>query len=171
MIVIASVLALAGAACNKGTTVTTSSPTPSNTAPLGPSAPPAGYQALTTSLAPSNDKPVITIPDGAPPATLQITDLTVGTGAEVAAGATVTVNYIGVGWEDKTEFDASFGGQPATFGLGQVIPGWTNGIPGMKVGGRRQLVIPPGDAYGPAGSGHQLAGKTLVFVIDLLAIA
>ena len=94
----------------------------------------------------------------------------VGTGAEVAPGATVTANYVGVGAISGKTFDSSWQhGQPAQFPLGNVIKGWQDGIPGMKVGGRRQLTIPPQQAYGAAGGGHRLSGKTLVFVIDLLA--
>jgi len=105
---------------------------------------------------------------------LTISDLTVGTGAEVKPGATVTANYIGVGGITDKTFDSSFkNGQPATFPLANVIKGWQDGIPGMKVGGRRLLVIPGAQAYGanpPAGSGIQ-PNEPLVFVVDIVSVS
>ena len=114
--------------------------------------------------------PVGTDPRGEPPADLTITDITVGDGAEAKAGDRVEVHYVGVEFETGEEFDASWNrGQSIEFPLQGLIQGWQEGIPGMKVGGRRQLVIPPAKAYGPPG-GHRLGGKTLVFVIDLLDV-
>ena len=76
-----------------------------------------------------------------------------------------------VDFETGEQFDASWDrGEPIRFPLAGLIAGWQDGIPGMKVGGRRQLTIPPELAYGPAGGGHRLSGKTLVFIIDLLAV-
>ena len=99
-----------------------------------------------------------------------IEDLTVGDGPEAVPGGTVEVHYVGVDYDSGEEFDSSWGrGQSISFPLQGLIQGWQDGIPGMKVGGRRQLTIPPEQAYGPAGSGHQLSGKTLIFVIDLLS--
>lgn len=118
-------------------------------------------------------KPVIEYPDanGAAPTDLQIDDIVVGDGAEAKAGDTVEVHYVGVEFENGEEFDASWNrGESIEFPLQGLIQGWQEGIPGMKVGGRRQLTIPPEKAYGPAGGGHRLSGKTLVFVIDLLAV-
>ena len=118
-------------------------------------------------------KPEITIPEGEPPSELECTDLVVGDGDEVALGDTIEVHYVGVKHSDGSQFDASWdGGEPATFSLteGSLIKGWTDGIPGMKAGGRRELVIPPDLAYGPAGSGHELAGETLVFVVDVISV-
>lgn len=118
-------------------------------------------------------KPEITIPEGEPPTELECTDLVVGDGDEVALGDTIEVHYVGVKHSDGSQFDASWdGGEPATFSLtvGSLIKGWTDGIPGMKAGGRRELVIPPDLAYGPAGSGHELAGETLVFVVDVISV-
>jgi len=115
--------------------------------------------------------PEIDPPEGPAPTDLQITDLVVGDGAEAVPGANVQVHYVGVGYDSGEEFDSSWGrGAPIDFPLRGLIQGWQDGIPGMRVGGRRQLVIPPHLAYGPAGSGHQLSGQTLVFVIDLLAV-
>lgn len=114
-------------------------------------------------------KPQITVPTGPAPAELVIEDIVVGEGAEAAPGAVVNVHYLGVDYDSGAEFDSSWNrGESLEFPLDGLIAGWQDGIPGMKVGGRRQLVIPPELAYGPAGTGHQLAGKTLVFVIDLL---
>lgn len=98
-----------------------------------------------------------------------VQDITVGDGAEAVPGGTVEVHYVGVEFESGEEFDSSWNrGESITFPLRGLIQGWQDGIPGMKVGGRRQLTIPPELAYGPAGAGHRLSGKTLVFVIDLL---
>lgn len=107
------------------------------------------------------------------PTQLVSQDLIQGSGAEVKPGATVTANYCGVGLTSRAIFDSSWarGGQPITFPLDQVIAGWTNGLPGMKVGGRRLLIIPGDQAYGPnppPGSGIG-ANEALVFVVDLTA--
>jgi peptidylprolyl isomerase len=117
------------------------------------------------------DKPVIEYPGGEAPTDLKIEDIVVGDGAEANAGDTVDVHYVGVEFSSGEEFDASWNrGQSIEFPLRGLIQGWQEGIPGMRVGGRRQLTIPPEKAYGPAGGGHRLSGKTLVFVIDLLAV-
>lgn len=118
-----------------------------------------------------NDKPEIDFIDGPAPTDLVISDLVEGTGAPANAGDTVEVHYVGVEFDSGEQFDASWDrGESIVFPLSGLIAGWQEGIPGMKVGGRRQLVIPPHLAYGPAGSGHRLAGSTLVFVIDLLDV-
>lgn len=115
------------------------------------------------------DKPEIEFPGGTAPTEMEITDVVVGDGAEAKAGGTVNVHYLGVEFDSGDQFDSSWDrGESITFPLRGLIQGWQDGIPGMRVGGRRQLVIPPHLAYGPAGSGHQLSGKTLIFVIDLL---
>ena len=117
-----------------------------------------------------SSKPEIQFPSGPAPAQLVVEDLVVGHGPEAAPGGTVEVHYVGVDYDSGEEFDSSWGrGQSIEFPLQGLIQGWQDGIPGMKVGGRRQLIIPPAQAYGPAGSGHQLSGKTLIFVIDLLS--
>ncbi|MDQ3449565.1 MAG: FKBP-type peptidyl-prolyl cis-trans isomerase [Actinomycetota bacterium] len=117
-------------------------------------------------------KPEIDAPDGPAPTELVITDMVVGEGAEAVPGAKVKVHYVGVEHDTGEEFDASYNrGAPIEFPLRGLIQGWQDGIPGMKVGGRRKLVIPPLLAYGPVGGGHKLSGKTLVFVIDLLAVS
>jgi peptidylprolyl isomerase len=117
-----------------------------------------------------NSKPEIDFPEGPAPTELVIEDIVVGDGAEATPGATVEVHYLGVEYETGEEFDSSWGRQETiTFPLNGLIAGWQEGIPGMKVGGRRKLTIPPHLAYGPAG-GHFLGGKTLVFVIDLVNV-
>ena len=116
-------------------------------------------------------KPDIEFPVGPAPAELVISDLVVGGGDEAKPGDTVEVHYVGVEYDTGEEFDSSWNrGESIAFPLRGLIQGWQDGIPGMRVGGRRQLVIPPALAYGPAGSGHRLSGKTLIFVIDLLAV-
>lgn len=116
-------------------------------------------------------KPEVEFQDGPAPSELVITDLVVGDGEEATPGARVEVHYVGVEFDTGEEFDSSWGrGESINFPLTGLIAGWQEGIPGMKVGGRRQLTIPPQLAYGPEGSGHQLSGKTLVFIIDLLGV-
>jgi peptidylprolyl isomerase len=119
-------------------------------------------------------KPVITIPDGAPPATLIVEDIEVGDGPEALAGSAPVMHYVGASWSTGRQFDASWDrGQTFSFalGTGQVIPGWDQGIAGMKVGGRRRLTIPPDLGYGAAGAGGVIApNETLVFVVDLLDV-
>jgi peptidylprolyl isomerase len=120
------------------------------------------------------DKPEIDFPDGNPPADLEVTDLWVGDGPEAKAGDTVKVHYVGVAYSTGEEFDASWNrGEPLQFqlGVGRVIAGWDRGVQGMKVGGRRKLVIPPGLAYGDRGAGNAIApGETLIFVCDLMSV-
>lgn len=119
-------------------------------------------------------KPEISVPAGEPPVNIVIEDIVVGDGAEATTGATVNVDYAGVSWSTGAEFDASWNrGDVFSFGLGrgQVIPGWDQGVLGMKVGGRRQLTIPPGMAYGPQGAGGVIGpNETLIFVVDLRSI-
>ena len=118
-------------------------------------------------------KPKVTVPDGAAPKQLVERDLIEGTGAEAKSGDEVTVQYVGVGFDSGEEFDASWDrGEPLTFqlGAGQVIKGWDEGVEGMKVGGRRQLTIPPDLAYGESGSPPTIGpNETLIFVVDLVA--
>ena len=114
--------------------------------------------------------PAVPVKVGPPPETLVTEDIKPGTGATVTPGATVTVNYIGVACSTGKIFDSSYSrGQPATFALTGVIKGWTDGIPGMKVGGQRLLGIPAAQAYGPAGSGSLIGpNEPLWFVVEVL---
>jgi peptidylprolyl isomerase len=121
----------------------------------------------------SISKPEVDFPGGEPPVDLEITDIWEGDGKVAGPGDTVRVHYVGVAYSTGEEFDASWNrGEPLEFrlGVGQVIAGWDQGVQGMKVGGRRQLVIPPGLAYGTRGAGNRIApGETLIFVCDLVS--
>ena len=120
------------------------------------------------------EKPEIDFPDGPPPTELEVTDLTEGDGAEATAGSTVSVHYVGVAHSTGEQFDASYDrGSPLQFrlGIGQVIAGWDTGVQGMKVGGRRKLIIPPHLAYGDRGAGGVIQpGESLIFVVDLIDV-
>jgi peptidylprolyl isomerase len=126
--------------------------------------------------APPQDKskPKVVPPKGAPPKQLVTKDLEEGSGPAAKAGDEVSVQYVGVNYKSGEEFDASWDrGEPFTFMLGasQVIPGWDQGVAGMKVGGRRELVIPPALGYGSAGAPPAIPpNETLVFVVDLEAV-
>ena len=121
------------------------------------------------------EKPEIEFPGAEPPADLVIIDVTEGDGAEATSGSTVSVHYVGVAHSTGEEFDASWNrGQTFEFplGAGNVIAGWDRGVVGMKVGGRRRLVIPPDLAYGDRGAGAVISpGETLIFVVDLLKVS
>jgi len=131
-----------------------------------------GLAATTPTSGPLSKEPKVTPPTGPPPTKLEIKDLIVGNGAEAAAGQTVSVNYVGVLFKGGKEFDASWKRkEPLTFplGKGQVIAGWDKGVAGMKVGGRRELVIPAALGYGAKGSPPTIPPEAaLVFVVDLL---
>ncbi len=120
-------------------------------------------------------KPSIEVPDAPPPKELVKRDIVKGKGAEANLGDTVKVQYVGVVYDTGKEFDATWDrGQPFTFRLGSggIIPGWQQGIPGMRVGGRRELIVPPNLGYGAQGSPPAIPpNATLIFVIDLLSIS
>ncbi len=121
----------------------------------------------------ASEKPVVEVPsDQPPPRQLEVEDITVGDGDEAVAGRDVEVHYVGVSWTTGRQFDASWDrGDTFRFGLGQgqVIPGWDQGVAGMRVGGRRRITIPPDLAYGRAGAGGVIGpDETLVFVVDLV---
>lgn len=122
----------------------------------------------------NNEKPEIDFPGGEPPAELEITDILVGEGEEARAGHTVKADYVGVSFSTGEEFDASWNrGAPLEFplGAGRVIQGWDQGIQGMRVGGRRKLVIPPHLAYGDHSPSPAIKpGETLIFVVDLRGV-
>jgi peptidylprolyl isomerase len=117
-------------------------------------------------------QPAVTVPDGEPPKELEKIEVVEGDGAEAKEGDEVTVQYVGVGYDSEEEFDSSWSrGEPSTFDLDEVIPGWNQGIAGMKVGGRRELIIPASLAYGPEGSPPTIGpNETLIFVVDLLKV-
>jgi peptidylprolyl isomerase len=122
----------------------------------------------------SISKPEIDFPGGEPPADLHITEIWEGDGEVAKPGDTVQVHYVGVAYSTGEEFDASWDrGEPLEFrlGAGKVISGWDQGVAGMRVGGRRQLIIPPGMAYGDRGAGNLIRpGETLIFVCDLVSV-
>jgi peptidylprolyl isomerase len=140
-----------------------------------PASTPTTASTSTTPAVPKalSKKPVVAVPTGPAPAHLVTKDLVVGTGPTAAAGQTITVNYVGVLYKGGKQFDASWDrNQTFTTPLsnGSVIPGWVQGIAGMKVGGRRMLIIPPNLAYGATGQPPTIpANATLVFVVDLLS--
>jgi peptidylprolyl isomerase len=122
-----------------------------------------------------NEKPEVLVPSEEPPSyQLEIEDIVLGDGEEAAAGHVVEVHYVGVSWKNGNQFDASWDrGNTFKFGLGkgQVIPGWDQGVAGMRVGGRRRITIPPNLAYGKRGAGGVIGpDETLVFVVDLLGV-
>lgn len=154
-------LALIGAGCGSDSSSTSSS----------------SEEATTEQQAeapPKKTKPQVKPPQGAPPKKLVTRDLEEGSGPAAKAGDEVTVQYVGVDYKSGKEFDASWDrGEPFPFtlGSGMVIPGWEEGIEGMKVGGRRELIIPPELGYGAAGSPPAIPpNETLIFVVDLEAI-
>jgi peptidylprolyl isomerase len=135
----------------------------------------ASTAATTSEPSAEKTRPKVTVPQGAPPKKLEVKELEAGSGAEAKAGDEVTVQYVGVDYKSGEEFDSSWSrNEPFSFtvGAGQVIPGWDQGVEGMKVGGRRELIIPPELAYGEAGAPPEIGpNETLVFVIDLLEVS
>jgi peptidylprolyl isomerase len=125
---------------------------------------------LPTVTAVAGTAPVVGKITGAAPTALETKDIIVGKGAVAKSGSTVTAHYVLISWKTGKVIQSSWGGQPATFPLSGVIPGWQQGIPGMHVGGRRLLVIPPALAYGANGAGPIGPNETLIFVVDLVAV-
>lgn len=118
-------------------------------------------------------KPEISDASGDPPTDMVIKDIKKGTGKTARSGDKVTVNYVGHNWSNNQEFDTSWGKEAFSFTLGQqqVIAGWDEGVAGMKVGGRRLLIIPPDKGYGAQGQGSIPANETLIFVVDLTKVS
>lgn len=168
LISVLPILALAGCggSSSKDKSATSTAAAPATTSTPAP-APGAGAAQLQT-------KPKVTVPSGNPPTKLVSRDIVTGTGATAQPGDTVSVQYVGVSYANKKQFDASWDRhQPFTFQLGggMVIPGWDQGVVGMKVNGRRELIIPPDLGYGAQGQPPAIApNDTLVFVIDLLRV-
>jgi len=160
LLLVAACLALVVAGCG-GDSSTTSSSSGEET---------AAEQADTG----KKTKPTVSAPNGAAPKKLTTKDLEEGTGVTAKSGDVVTVQYVGVNYKSGKEFDASWDrGEPFSFTLGggEVIPGWDQGIEGMKVGGRRELIIPPELGYGAAGAPPAIPpNETLIFVVDLEAV-
>ena len=131
---------------------------------------------LPASASDINVKPAIPKPNGSPPTGLQARDVVIGNGKTAEAGSKLSVQYVGVSWSTGKQFDSSWdrGKKPFNFqlGAGMVIPGWDQGMVGMRKGGRRLLVIPPNLAYGPQGQPPAIGpNETLVFVIDLKKVS
>ena len=118
------------------------------------------------------EAPTIGAPSGTPPTTLESKDIVVGTGAEVSSTSTITFHYTHMTWSNGALIESSWtGGSPATYPVVELIVGWQQGIPGMKVGGRRLLVVPPDLGYGAQGSGPVGPNETLIFVMDIVSVA
>jgi peptidylprolyl isomerase len=149
-----------------------SAATPSPTDTAAPPAPQGGnVDAIVKGVTKNTKKkPQVVKPAGDPPSSLVTKDIVKGTGPKAKAGDKLTMQYVGVSWSTGEEFDASWDrGQAFPFQLGaqMVIPGWDQGMVGMRQGGRRLLVIPPDLGYGPQGSGPIAPNETLVFLVDL----
>lgn len=131
----------------------------------------AAGSAGTTDL---SKKPQIEVPDTPPPCNLVVSDIVEGKGAAAKPGDQLTMKYVGVLYGTGKQFDASWDrGEdfPFTLGAGMVIQGWDQGLVGMKVGGRRQLTIPPDLGYGAQGAGADIPpNAALIFVVDLVKI-
>ncbi len=172
-LILVACVALVGAGCGGGDDSSTDSPE-STAAKAESTATTESPTTTESSPGGGKTKPKVTVPKGAPPKKLEIEEIEQGTGATAKAGDEVTVQYVGVGYDSEEEFDSSWSrNEPFSFGLGagQVIPGWDQGVEGMKVGGRRELIIPPNLAYGATGSPPVIGpNETLIFVIDLLAV-
>jgi peptidylprolyl isomerase len=147
-------------------TAATSTPTETPTA-----AAPANVDAIVAGVGKNTKKkPKIVKPQGDPPTQLVIKDIVKGTGPKAKPGDTLTMQYVGNSWSTGEQFDASWDrGQafPFQLGAGKVIPGWDQGMVGMRKGGRRLLIIPPDMGYGPQGAGPIGPNETLVFAVDL----
>lgn len=144
---------------------------PSVTAPAHTGA--AGPLPAVTGASDLSKAPTIAAGTGTPPSAVVTKDLVVGTGATASADSTVEVRYVGANFADGVVFDSSWksGNAPVQFPLNQVIPGFAAGIVGMKVGGRRLIVVPPAQGYGAQGSGPVKPNETLVFVVDLTSVS
>jgi len=165
LLIIGACVALAVAGCGSGDSTTGESSTASTE---------EAAASQETESTKKKTKPKVTVPKGAPPSSLETKDLEEGTGVTAESGDVVKVNYVGVNYKTGKEFDSSWSrGEPFPFelGSGAVIPGWEQGLEGMKVGGRRELIIPPELGYGSAGSPPAIPpNETLVFVVDLEAV-
>lgn len=168
LLIVGACLALVIAGCGSSSSTTSSSEATSSSSEEAT----APKEAETA--AKKKTKPKVTVPKGAPPKKLEVKDLEEGSGATAKSGDRVSVNYVGVNYKTGKEFDASWDrGEPFTFtlGAGEVIPGWDEGVEGMKLGGRRELIIPPELGYGATGAPPAIPpNETLVFVVDLEAI-
>lgn len=194
---LAVAVALVGAACgdsdsssssgsnSSGSSATTTTDTataggdtgaaaPTGTAPVQSGTPGSeGIPQITANATDTGKEPTIAAGTGTPPTDLRIADLVPGNGRTATAADSVSVRYVGALYSDGSVFDASWkaGSNPVDFALSQVVPGFSEGIVGMKVGGRREIVIPPALGYGDQAQPGLPAGSTLVFVVDLVGIS
>lgn len=187
---LAVAVALVGAACGdsgsssssaSSTTATTDTATtdtgataPTSTAPVQSGTPGSeGIPQITANATDTDKEPTIAAGTGTPPSDLRIADLVPGNGRVATSADSVSVRYVGALYSDGSVFDASWkaGSNPVDFALSQVVPGFSEGIVGMKVGGRREIVIPPALGYGDQAQQGLPAGSTLVFVVDLVGIS
>ena len=160
---IAALVAACGSSSSSSSSSASATDPPASASSAAPTTPTSG---------PLSKEPSVPPPTGPAPQTLQTKEVITGTGAVATAGDRVTVNYVGVLYSDGSKFDASWDrSEPFSFTLGrhEVIPGWDQGVAGMRVGGRRELIIPPALGYGAAGSPPKIPpNETLIFVVDLL---
>jgi peptidylprolyl isomerase len=190
IVVAAAALAVSGCVAREqasdeppGDTVSFETPTESETetassepAPSEPSEPSGSVCTAddVTVEGAAGQKPTITLPDTCePPTELVVKDLAPGTGPEATPGSTVLTNYLLLTWSDRQEVDTSFGREPfpvENIGQAQVIPGWNQGMIGIRQGGRRLLIIPPDLGYGPQGQPPIQPNETLVFVVDAVQV-
>ena len=178
VVLTASVLGLAGCSSSSANSSATTSTTGATTSTTAAATSTTGVPVKDPSPAGTFGKqPTVTVPAGSPPLQLESTDLIVGTGPAAKPGDMVTVQYVLATYSTRKVIQSSWSSQPFSFTLDanpeQVIPGWDKGVVGMKVGGRRELVIPPALGYGtdvPPGASGIGVNDTLVFVIDLLKI-
>ena len=183
VVALGAAVVIAGCGSGGSSTITVGNENSSDNALIKSSAPTSSTSSTSTSSTataktptsgPLSKEPKVTPPSGPAPSKLETKELIAGTGAEAKAGDTVTVNYVGVLYSGGKEFNASWETKEPfsfTLGEGQVIKGWDEGIPGMKVGGRRELIIPAELAYGKAGSPPKIPpNEALVFVVDLLSV-
>jgi peptidylprolyl isomerase len=171
-LILLACLALIVAGCGSSSDSSTSSS--ESTATSEKSSTQSGGSAEKQISGAGKTKPKVTVPSGPPPTKLEIKEIDKGSGPTAKAGDEAIVQYVGVGYDSEEEFDSSWSRNepfPVSLGAGGVIPGWEQGIEGMKVGGRRELIIPPNLAYGPQGYPPSIGpNETLIFVIDLLAV-
>ena len=172
IIVLATALALAG--CGSDSSTTSGGQADTSASSGAPESAEEGSSGSGGAES-TQSKPKVQVPTGPPPKRLETKELIEGNGPEAKPGDEITVHYVGVNYKSGKEFEASWDrGEPFTFplGVGAVIPGWDQGVAGMKVGGRRELIIPPALAYGSEGSPPTIPpNETLVFVVDLLRVS
>jgi peptidylprolyl isomerase len=134
---------------------------------------PKTSKSATTGSGKKKTKPKVTVPKGVSPNRLATREVEEGTGAAAKKGDRLTVQYVGVGYDSKQEFESTWEEKPYSFplGAGEVIPGMEQGLEGMKAGGRRELIIPAKLAYGAEGVVPAInPNETLIYVVDLLAV-